>query len=105
MRRRNLTRPPDVVALVVIGLVATFVGANAIAVAVAAVHLVRWVVGSPVWDRGDDFGAADTALTGAISLALLFVGLLALRKIVALWTKAQDPDSPEESVARWRRER
>lgn len=105
VRRRNLTRPPDAVALVVIGIVATFVGANAIAVAVAALHLVRWAIGAPVWDAGDDFGAAETALTGALSLALLLVGLLALRKTVALWTRAQDAERPQDSVARWRRER
>ena len=103
MRRRSLTRPPDVVALVVIGFIATFAGANAIAVVVAGWHLVRWAAGAPVWDADDDFGAADTALTGALALAMLLAGLLALRKLVALWTRAQDPDSPEEAVARWRR--
>ena len=103
MRLRNVTRPPDAVALVVIGVVGCFVGANAITVAVTTIHLVRWLLGIPVWDDGDDYGAAQAALAGALALGLLLLGLLALRRIVAVWTRAQAPEPPQESAARWRR--
>ena len=101
--RRRLTRPPAAVELVVIGVVGCFVGANALAVAVAAIHVVRWAVGAPVWDDVDDFRALETALTGAGSLVLALLGSLGLRRISAAWTRAQDPEPPEESVERWRR--
>jgi hypothetical protein len=92
IERGRATRPPEVIPLLVVGLVASTVGFTA----------AGWIVGilGVVWFLVTDPGVVATwELWAAVGTLLLFapvvvIGWWAVRLLVGSWVRAQTPDPP-----------